>query len=184
MIHNTVTTFIPETEQMSEHQNGTLQSLGERHAITISTSIDLPAELHNADQATKAAFVLDLLNKSSAATNQLLHYDVQIGHDTDHETEKLTLSDYRDYDQCAAQWLERTFNQIDRNELARIIYDNDGYSNISGVDLGVVVSSLQNENPERLGLIRVFHEDDPDEATSATILLVERWVECYANAIN
>ncbi len=171
-------TWAPESEQLSSFQNSTLQSLGQRHAISIQTLLTLPPALAEASQQVKAEYVQKLLESAATATGCALAFEAQIGLDSDHE-EDMSWADYQEYDQRALGFLQ-AIAPASRESLIEGIIGAGGRSEHSGVDLGLVIDHLKALDNDRYGLLKVFHPDDPAEATSRSVQLVERWVETHA----
>lgn len=78
-----VTVDCPEDCQRTSFENGTLQGIGPRHAVTIQTQLALPAEMENCSQAELATYLREVLTKASNATGNSLVFDVQLGQSAD-----------------------------------------------------------------------------------------------------
>ncbi|AQH06055.1 hypothetical protein A9R05_44775 (plasmid) [Burkholderia sp. KK1] len=74
-----IETGCDEESQLSSFQNGTLQNFGDRLAVTVQTKICVPADLSECSEEQAQAFLRETLETASAATGNILTFDVQIG---------------------------------------------------------------------------------------------------------
>lgn len=85
-----VTIDVPEDEQMSSFQNGTLQSFGIHFAVTIQTFVQWPAG-SDFTQQEAADYIAELLHTANVRTDGRLTFEMQLGLST--ETESLPPED-------------------------------------------------------------------------------------------
>lgn len=85
-----VTAGIPESEQLSSFQNGTLQNFGPYFAVTIQTFVKWPVG-STFTQQEAADYIAELLHTANHRTGGQLTFEMQLGLDV--ESEKLDPAD-------------------------------------------------------------------------------------------
>lgn len=80
-----IETGCDEETQLSSFQNGTLQNFGNCLAVTVQTKICVPDDLSVASEEQAQDFLRGKLEAASAATGNVLTFDVQIGSNGQHE---------------------------------------------------------------------------------------------------
>jgi hypothetical protein len=85
-----VTAGIPESEQLSSFQNGTLQGFGAYFAVTIQTFVKWPVG-STFTQQEAADYIAELLHTAHHRTGGRLTFEMQLGLDA--ESEKLDPAD-------------------------------------------------------------------------------------------
>jgi len=78
-----ITTNVPESEQMSEFQNATLQSSDDNTAISIATHLSFPDAVTDAGPEAIARYVELTLNQACKNIRSL-SFEVQIGESAYH----------------------------------------------------------------------------------------------------
>lgn len=79
-----VTAGVPESDQLSSFQNGTLQSFGPYFAVTIQTFVKWPVG-STFTQQEAADYIAELLHTAHHRTGGRLTFEIQLGLDADSE---------------------------------------------------------------------------------------------------
>lgn len=74
-----ISSGVPESEQMGSFQNATLQGVGADMAVSISTRISVPESVVSLGESAVSAHIAKVLDAASRAVDGALEFEVQLG---------------------------------------------------------------------------------------------------------